>query len=103
MGQCSTGNFSVSEALQEIEQQRVDFDGPFLLDPVPGPFKQMTAAQPWHGATEEVQFTDEEANDMQRWNIFSNGRVFRVGDLKFDSLNEALAAATGLKNDGNGL
>jgi hypothetical protein len=54
-------------------------------------------------ATEEVQFTDEEASHMQRWNIFSNGKIFRVGDLKFQTLDEALVAAKGLKNDGDGL
>jgi hypothetical protein len=44
-------------------------------------------------ATGDIQFTEEQASLMQRWNIFFNGRQYRMGGLKFDTLAEALAAA----------
>lgn len=53
--------------------------------------------------TDVIQFSDDESNLMQRWNIFSNGKMFRVGDRKFDTLSEALIAAKSLRNDGGGL
>jgi hypothetical protein len=41
----------------------------------------------------EIEFTNEEADLMQRAKIFFTGTHFRVGDRKFDTLADALADA----------
>lgn len=51
-------------------------------------------------ATEPVEITDEEAGVMQRWSIFFDGKQYRIGTLEFDTLPEAVAAASSIKREG---
>lgn len=52
-------------------------------------------------ATKVAEITDEEAGLMQRWNIFFNGKQYRLGTLEFNTLAEALAAANNVKAEGD--